>query len=586
MFLATTANQKYWDKNQKILFLGEWCRLYSQKHIWSNINHEVLPSHWDETEKLEEHFLYLQSIQEKYLGILAVKLNEIHRENHPLSYWRIILGPWLIVFIGIIYDRYLSISRAIESNLVSHTWLPPIRPREWTAACYDDLVAWARNDNFNLYLYGRIIDRLNKIPYQIKENTENLNLEPRNTYGFFREKVKKKIKHLVITGSKLSGLQYGERINFYLSIGLLDRIKLAFSLARPVNLVNLTLTCGKFDFSEKTRIKLKMSQGINEFERLLEEMIVEQMPTSYVEGFKDTREKVISAFPKKTKIVVANNCWGNDSYQIWIANQIEKGSKLIICQHGGGYGYNAFIPSEVHDRKICDKYFTWGWTEGDDPKLQALGSPQLTKLKKSIKPDPNGAILLVSNSAPRYFIDLGVLLNNARISISLDEQARFLKAASNEVLKILLVRLFPINYGWDEKNRLTQCYPDITVYQGRQSLKKQLQRSRLAIHVFNTTSFLETMSMNFPSILYFDQLRSPLRNHAKSYFEDLSRVKIFHNSPESAAKWINKNYMDPVSWWLSDEVQEVRENFCKRFARINVCWASEWKETLLKINGL
>ena len=48
-----------------------------------------------------------------------------------------------------------------------------------------------------------------------------------------------------------------------------------------------------------------MYQGINEFERLLEDLIVEQMPTSYVEGFKDTRKKVISAFPKKTKIVVA-----------------------------------------------------------------------------------------------------------------------------------------------------------------------------------------------------------------------------------------------------------------------------------------
>ena len=49
-FLVTTAIEKTWpkDPSSRVLFLGEWCRLYSQKEHWSKMNAEVLPYHWDE----------------------------------------------------------------------------------------------------------------------------------------------------------------------------------------------------------------------------------------------------------------------------------------------------------------------------------------------------------------------------------------------------------------------------------------------------------------------------------------------------------------------------------------------------------
>ena len=30
-FLVTTADENTWPENEKILFLGEWCRLYARK---------------------------------------------------------------------------------------------------------------------------------------------------------------------------------------------------------------------------------------------------------------------------------------------------------------------------------------------------------------------------------------------------------------------------------------------------------------------------------------------------------------------------------------------------------------------------
>ena len=68
MFLATTADQRFWKKNEKVLFLGEWCKIYSQKSIWSQLDYEVLPYHWNDREKMYRDF---QKLDETYENFLA-----------------------------------------------------------------------------------------------------------------------------------------------------------------------------------------------------------------------------------------------------------------------------------------------------------------------------------------------------------------------------------------------------------------------------------------------------------------------------------------------------------------------------------
>jgi putative transferase (TIGR04331 family) len=58
MFLITTADQRFWKKDEEILFLGEWCKIYDQRHIWSELNYKVLPYHWDDREKLYQDYIY------------------------------------------------------------------------------------------------------------------------------------------------------------------------------------------------------------------------------------------------------------------------------------------------------------------------------------------------------------------------------------------------------------------------------------------------------------------------------------------------------------------------------------------------
>ena len=40
-FLITTALEETWRDDEPVLFLGEWCRLYSRKDRWSKIDAEI-----------------------------------------------------------------------------------------------------------------------------------------------------------------------------------------------------------------------------------------------------------------------------------------------------------------------------------------------------------------------------------------------------------------------------------------------------------------------------------------------------------------------------------------------------------------
>ena len=66
-FLITTALEVTWVEDQPILFLGEWCRLYSRKQRWSKMNALVQAYHWDDREKLFSDYIYLNSLYERLL---------------------------------------------------------------------------------------------------------------------------------------------------------------------------------------------------------------------------------------------------------------------------------------------------------------------------------------------------------------------------------------------------------------------------------------------------------------------------------------------------------------------------------------
>ena len=53
-----------------------------------------------------------------------------------------------------------------------------------------------------------------------------------------------------------------------------------------------------------------------------------------------------------------------------------------------------------------------------------------------------------------------------------------------------------------------------------------------------------------------------------SYFEELKRVGIFHESPQLAASYVASIWDDIDGWWGSPEVRNVLERFKHRYCRL------------------
>jgi len=274
---------------------------------------------------------------------------------------------------------------------------------------------------------------------------------------------------------------------------------------------------------------------------------------------------------------------GYDSFNFWAATQTERGAKLVASQHGGCYGSAAWSTTEAHEIRVCDRYFSWGWDKKDQPKVTPFPSGQLVGLMPKISPDPRGGILWLGVSVTRYSSQLVSVPMGRQMLDYLNEQQRFVKKVFPEVHKLLVRILFPADYDWDEKQRWETMDPDLKIYDGSKTMYQQLNESRLCVGTYHSTTDLETLSRNYPTITYFNPELNEFRDSAQTYFNELQRVGIFHTTPESAAKKVNEVYENPLLWWNSKDVQDVRERFCYRFARTSKDWISEWKEELQKL---
>src|SRR5690349_15105038 len=106
MFLATTALDEFWDKEKEILFLGPWCTNTAKYSNWKPLQYQVLSSPWDDPATREKAFQELEGYTERMLPRLSSYLNQVHNTSYSERYWRILVGPWLLHYIHILFDRH------------------------------------------------------------------------------------------------------------------------------------------------------------------------------------------------------------------------------------------------------------------------------------------------------------------------------------------------------------------------------------------------------------------------------------------------------------------------------------------------
>jgi len=581
MFLITTADRRFWKTDEPILFLGEWCKLFSQRSVWEKLSYDVLPYHWDNRKKLYQDYLYLDKLYELTLLQMRDLLNQIHEVNHSLRYWRIVIGPWLYYFIQILYDRYLSILKAIESEKVTNTLIGRYGEAKCLPQDFPCFLNWFVNDDYNHYIYSRIIEFTGRMPFDIVEVGNGNNHKGQTDSINHPFAPKKILKKLIELYGKLVPDRFNQIVLISSYLKAFDLIKLQLSLRQIPYLLPPDIAVPDVDIDPDRREKLSFEPAKSEFEQLLGKMVKEQIPLIYVEGYVQMNECSIEAYPGKPKVIFTANAYSsNEAFKFWAGHHVDHGAKLAGTQHGGHYGTGLWSANEKHEINIYDAYFTWGWKSDVYENTKPLVAAKLNKAK-NLRAKNDGRILSVLATMPRYSYHMYSVPVAASGTLSyFNDQYRFVKALSEENQRLLLVRLYRQDYEWSQMEQWNSEFPEIECYQGTKSMLDQLNESRLLIGTYNATTYLEAFAANFPTVMFWNPDHWELRPSAQPYFDELRRVGIFHDTPESAAFMVNEISHDPASWWNQSEIQKAKDEFCFRFVRTSDNWLVEWKEEL------
>tara|TARA_Y100001960_G_C14772207_1_gene880774 strand:- start:1046 stop:2806 length:1761 start_codon:yes stop_codon:yes gene_type:complete len=585
MFLATTADQRFWNTNETILFLGKWCQLYQEKKVWSQLDHEVLPNHWNNQSKLIRDAEYLENLYQKTLNSLATQLNQLHDVNYSDKYWKITLGSWLFQFIETFFDRFTSIQKVIELNKETNTWVPAASLELFIPNDLMTFESWAIQDPYNLIMYGWIIKQLNQIPFEIKNSIKVLP----SSASFCSHQDSRGRKFI----KKLLGLYcnyvpdcFNRIVFFAVPFRPWSLAYLQMSLGQIPYLIGPRLEVSEFPVNLEKRKRIKLTFANNLFENLLGKVLPIQIPKVYIEGYKDLHQRALKAFPKSPSLIcTALGLHRHEGFKFWAAWQKEQGVKIIAAQHGGGYGNTRVFSLENYEIDCSDKFISWGWGKQDSSRIIPLPSGQLAKSKQSLRQDPKGNILIAGWERARYLKWMATIPFGQKMEDFLDTHETFVSELQVEIRTLLIIRLPPHDLEWGAERRWAEFDPTLNVCRGGESLYDQLNRCRLFIGTSNCTANLESLTANFPTVLFWKPEYFGLRSSAQHLYDELRNAEILHDSPESAAAKVNKIFHDPLIWWRSSKVQEIRHKFCRQFAWTENNWHLDWKNTLKKISG-
>lgn len=564
-FLITTADERTWKLDQPVLFLGEWCRRHSRKDLWSLMDAQVLPYHWDDRAKLFADYQYLQGFYEQLLQELVVKLNQIHGTDHSVRYWRILVGPWLGYFTQILFDRWSSIQEAVRSYDLSETIILP----DPNAVCIPNDMAeffeLITGDSWNHQIYAAILQRFTQVRCigQVSQGCAPLRsdqpaVSPKRV---LRRQLLEWYTNLArILGRDVDAFfiaTYLSRIDLFRLNLRLGQIPQFWRDVPPVQVLP--------DLSQRGWcIKVEAS---SDFEQLARIMIPLQIPTLYLEGYTKLLEQTKGLpWPRHPRVIFTSNShYSDDLFKAWAAQKVEQGVPLVIGQHGGNYGTTLWGFMEKHEIAISDRFLSWGWSEPDQSKIIPVGQLKAER-PLGIRHVDQPRALLVTITQRRYSHTLYSGFVSRQWLDYFEDQVAFVGDLPIHIRNALMVRLFPNDHGWDQAERWREQFPTLHIDEGRINIKDLIRQSRLIISGNNGTTFLEAITMNVPTVVYWNPNHCELRHSVVHYFEELQRVGIFHEKPQSAARHVATIWNDVGGWWNSPEVRKVVKHFCERFA--------------------
>ena len=317
MFLKKTIIEQ--SKDEQLLLLGEWAQ---DKNNFKSL---ILDYHWEDLNKVEKDNVYLFNLYEKIIPFLSKELNLIHNTKYSNRFWEILVGPWFLKFIEVIYDRYYMLKLASENykNLIT-----AVIDNYTVPQTFGQFLSLSQLDFFNLELYSQILvnhefDIINKkVIIDNKFKTLNLlnnnqikDLEIKNNFNlfFFLKKIISRVKYSfklffspIFYISNFFKIKYAENNNIILNLNLpiseleykklFKKLNQTFFIGQHIPDLNIDKNNVNYEIRKKS-IKIDLKNK-DDFLILVLKMTLMYMPIEYLEEYKKLSNYYKDYLPK------------------------------------------------------------------------------------------------------------------------------------------------------------------------------------------------------------------------------------------------------------------------------------------------
>jgi len=512
---------------------------------------------------------YLQEIETILLKDLCQKLNIIHDVQYGERYWSIIIRPWLNRCLIILFNRFYTIDEILRNyNIASvvlyHTEYCSITELDFSSFC----LTCENSDFWNQIVYSKVIEFFNPSFTCKKENIS------KNATGAFlsrpyigqsrKRKFNTKLKTLA--GKILTHFSKEDDaviINTYLPKK--EEIKLQLFFRQLPQFYSTPEIKGKLSNKDLRKSILLKKDSCDDFESFVRHILPELIPICYLEEYKSlVYTSNILPWPSKPKFIFVSNMFDdNEVFKFWVANKILQGVPYFIGQHGSNYG-TGYGTETCPEQVSCDKFITWGWTNGLTKNISAFNL-KISGLRKRKEIHREGILL----------IERGIYQNTPYDAYHefysyVKNQFIFYDELSDLVKKKITVRLHLINSYYKYDNLPVQWmerFPYAKIDTGLNNIRKLTSDSKLVVHSYDSTGILETLALNIPTLAFWENGLDHLNRYSRPYYQMLVDAGIIHLSAESAANKVNEVYDDVEKWWTQKHIQYARVKFCEEYSR-------------------
>ncbi len=562
------------------------------RHEWESLSYEMMDCPWDDRERLAEAIAYCENVYEVILDFLAARLNALHQVSFSNRYWRIIVGPWLLYYIHALYDRYTYIKLALKKYRDLDTIV--LAKDSYTTPCdFYDFFCKLADDTYNLQIFSHLFDLMGysfssrsfsneKQRHKIINSKRRTKIALKKAYGLalrlmtFEEPVL--LCDLHFEQTDIWRLCWASRFKIWPAIN-------EGKYSSGSENVKVNWSC------RKALGKVENSDSRDEFITILYKTLAVNFPLSYLEGFENVKRAACRCLKGNIRGVVSSFGWtSNEHFKVLAAEKAEKGAVLCGVQHGGASGINKYTAGDVHVMECSDVYYTWGWRDNKLVKTIPMPDPKMHSLRMASHEKHNvyekEQAVFIGTMFARYLQYFRFCPQGSQIKRYIEWQVRFFSALPPGLDNKILARLYPEDFGWSNRARLSDFFPKLRFDSHMVPFRDRLQKCKVIVTDNFQTTFLEALALDRPTILFCDLELWKFTDIAQLCINNFHEAGVAYFSPEEAATKLVKVLDNPREWWNSSKVKQARDFFEVRFIMRDEEWVDKWTTELDRRVGL